>query len=153
MSLDHCINNEPEVVVSNTVEDLEESFVECITDESTNNNTVSTETVSSDSMTYEDCLLKNMELSPKVNFEIDPLTYKDAINSKNRRNWINAMQDELEDLKNNNAWSLVEKPIGINIVDCRWVYKTKTDSDPNKKRYRARLVAKGFSQESVAFLA
>ncbi|KAA5550856.1 hypothetical protein F3G54_33345, partial [Pseudomonas aeruginosa] len=37
------------------------------------------------------------------------------------------------------------RPSGENIVACKWVYKKKLNSD-NSVRYRARLVAKGFSQ-------
>jgi hypothetical protein len=35
---------------------------------------------------------------------------------------------------------------GKNIIDCKWVYKTKRKQDATLDRYKARLVAKGFKQ-------
>ena len=35
------------------------------------------------------------------------------------------------------------------MVGCKWIYKIKTRSDGSIKRYKTRLVAKGFTQEYV----
>ena len=35
---------------------------------------------------------------------------------------------------------------GMNIIDCKWVYKIKKKPDGSIDRYKARLVAKGFKQ-------
>src|SRR5690606_25365898 len=40
----------------------------------------------------------------------------------------------------------VPKPTNRKIVDCKWVYKVKTDANGNLERYKARLVARGFTQ-------
>ena len=37
-------------------------------------------------------------------------------------------------------------PKGAKIVGCKWVYKTKYDSKGNVEKYKARLMAKGFTQ-------
>ena len=47
---------------------------------------------------------------------------------------------------------MVPKPEGHKVVDCKWVFKTKLGPDGQVKHYKARLVAKEFSQvESIDF--
>ncbi|GJS39388.1 putative RNA-directed DNA polymerase [Tanacetum coccineum] len=41
----------------------------------------------------------------------------------------------------------LELPNGIKPVGCQWVYKTKLDPKGNIKRYKARFVAKGYTQK------
>ena len=42
------------------------------------------------------------------------------------------------------TWEIMPK--GAKTVGCKWVYRTKLDSQGNIERYKARLVAKGFMQ-------
>jgi hypothetical protein len=56
------------------------------------------------------------------------------------------MDEELQSLKENQVWEVVPKPTNRKIVDCKWVYKVKTDANGNLERYKARLVARGFTQ-------
>ena len=46
----------------------------------------------------------------------------------------------------NRVWDLVELPDGLKAIGCKWVFKTKKDSQGNIERHKARLVAKGFTQ-------
>jgi len=46
----------------------------------------------------------------------------------------------------NQTWELKTLPEGQPIVSCRWVFKLKLESDGTIKRYKARFVARGFSQ-------
>ena len=48
-------------------------------------------------------------------------------------------------MASNIVWDLVELPYGVKAVGCKWVFKTKKDSQGNIERYKARLVAKGFT--------
>ena len=57
------------------------------------------------------------------------------------------MIDELESMKKNDVWDLVELPNGAKPVGCKWVFKTKLDPNGNVERYKARLVAKGYTQK------
>ena len=59
---------------------------------------------------------------------------------------MKAEKEEVDSLVSRNVWKLVPAPGGANIVSCKWVYKTKEDSDGNTVRHKARLVARGFSQ-------
>lgn len=57
-----------------------------------------------------------------------------------------AIQDELQSLKNNKTWTLVELPKGKKAVGCKWIFKMKFKSDGTLERHKARLVAKGYTQ-------
>ena len=57
------------------------------------------------------------------------------------------MDDEIQSLKENGTWEEVDPPAGRRIVDSKWVYKIKQKADGSIERYKARVVAKGFSQQ------
>ena len=57
------------------------------------------------------------------------------------------MKEELDALSKNHTWDLVTLPLRKSVVGCKWIYKIKTRSDGSIKRYKARLVEKGFTQE------
>jgi Reverse transcriptase (RNA-dependent DNA polymerase) len=38
-------------------------------------------------------------------------------------------------------------PEGMKFIDCKWIFKTKEDSEGNVERYKVRLVAKRFTQK------
>ncbi|KAM2856343.1 hypothetical protein PS2_000709 [Malus domestica] len=61
--------------------------------------------------------------------------------------WQNAMQEEFDALKAQGTWELVSPPQNRMVIRSKWVYKIKKNSDGSVARYKARLVAQGFSQE------
>lgn len=75
-----------------------------------------------------------------------PQTYKDAIASTNSRQWISAMNEEMQSLEENETFSLTHLPPGKRAVGGKWVYALKSDTDGSEK-YKARYVAKGYSQK------
>ncbi|KAL0366834.1 UNVERIFIED_CONTAM: Retrovirus-related Pol polyprotein from transposon TNT 1-94 [Sesamum radiatum] len=77
--------------------------------------------------------------------DLEPLTYEDALGSKNSEQWKQAMNKEMESLRKNNTWVLVPKPKNASVIDCKWLFKIKQENETT--RYKARLVAKGFTQK------
>jgi hypothetical protein len=59
--------------------------------------------------------------------------------------WHNAMCDEIATLRSNRTWSLVPFHLSLNVVGIRWVYRIKHHVDGGIERYKARLVARGFT--------
>lgn len=76
----------------------------------------------------------------------EPNSVVEALAGPNRSKWISAMTDEMKSFSENRAWDLVDLPEGQSPVKCKWVFKEKVGSD-GCITYRARLVAKGFSQK------
>jgi hypothetical protein len=56
------------------------------------------------------------------------------------------MQDEYDALLRNGTWTLVPLSKEKNLIDCKWMFKTKRKADGEVARYKACLVAKGFKQ-------
>lgn len=77
--------------------------------------------------------------------DIEPRTYKEAINSPDKDNWIDAMNEELTSLQETGTFELSDLPNDKKAIGCKWVFKRKSEN--NNVRFKARLVAKGFSQK------
>ena len=60
--------------------------------------------------------------------------------------WHNAMCDEIAVLRKNHTWSFVLFYPSMNIVGSRWVYRIKRRVNGSIERYKAYLIAKGFTQ-------
>ncbi|KAH9663756.1 retrovirus-related pol polyprotein from transposon RE1 [Citrus sinensis] len=60
--------------------------------------------------------------------------------------WKAAMQDEFDALIRNKTWSLVPMDPEYKLVGCKWVFRTKYNTDGSVSKYKARLVAKEFHQ-------
>jgi Reverse transcriptase (RNA-dependent DNA polymerase)/Integrase core domain/gag-polypeptide of LTR copia-type/GAG-pre-integrase domain len=71
----------------------------------------------------------------------DPLTFREAMRSALAETWQEACQYEMDALAKNETWVLVDLPPGRKAVKSKWVFKRKLDL-----RFRARVVAKGFTQ-------
>jgi hypothetical protein len=60
-----------------------------------------------------------------------------------------SMQCEYDSLMKHETWTLVPRPVNVNIIASKWVFKTKVvknDADLDITKYTSRLVAKGYSQ-------
>ena len=57
------------------------------------------------------------------------------------------MQEELNQFKRTNVWTLVERPYDNNMIGTKQVFKNKFDEHGIVVRNKARLVAQGYTQE------
>ena len=55
-----------------------------------------------------------------------------------------AWMRKMDSLEQNQTWDLVEFPVGKKPLQNKWVYRIKEEESGNK-RYKARLVVKGFA--------
>ena len=78
-----------------------------------------------------------------VSQDIESTSY---IEATSHPHWKEAMQSELAALDANHTWSLTFLPPGKKPIGCRWVYKIKRHSDGTIERFKAGLVAKGYTQ-------
>ena len=60
--------------------------------------------------------------------------------------WLEVMKSEIESMKINDVWTLVDPPKGVKPIRCKWVFKRKKGADEKVKTYKVRLVAKGYHQ-------
>jgi hypothetical protein len=51
--------------------------------------------------------------------------------------WLDAMEDKMRSMSVNKVWDLEEIPKGAKTICCKWVYKTKCDSNGNIERCKA----------------
>ena len=76
-----------------------------------------------------------------------PKSYEEAINGPEADQWKEAMDAEMGQLKEMGTWEKVELPEGRQAIGCKWVFLRKRDEHGNIIKYKARLVAQGFSQK------
>ena len=77
---------------------------------------------------------------------LEPYTLAEAKRRPDWPLWEKAIGEELATLRAAGTWRLEEAPPGANVIGSKWVFKAKKDAAGNIARYKARLVAQGFSQ-------
>ena len=56
------------------------------------------------------------------------------------------MNEKYKSMQDNKVWELVLLLEGAKSIGYKWIFKTKQDANGNVERYKAYLVAKGFTQ-------
>ena len=64
-----------------------------------------------------------------------PVSFKEAIESDESNFWVDAMNKEMNSLKKNKTWELIEKPKNEKVIDLKWIYTKKGENV-----YKARIV-------------
>lgn len=80
--------------------------------------------------------------------ECEPNSYEDALSCADKDKWKIAICEELAAHADNGTWELVPKRAHMREITAKWIFKIKDDIEG--KRYKARLVARGFSQREGA---
>ena len=75
----------------------------------------------------------------------EPRTFREVVDSEDGKLWKEAMVDEMASLHKNDAWDLVELPAGRKPIGSKWVFKKKMNVEGKVEKYKAWLVAKGYS--------
>ncbi|KAE9040228.1 hypothetical protein PR001_g7174 [Phytophthora rubi] len=77
---------------------------------------------------------------------VAPVKLSEVQTSDDQREWENAMIDEITSLLENNTFVEVPLPPGRSAIKSKWVFKKKLHADGSLDKYKAHVVAKGFSQ-------
>ncbi|KAH9142061.1 hypothetical protein AeRB84_013835 [Aphanomyces euteiches] len=75
-----------------------------------------------------------------------PSNIRQAHASPDKHEWIKATDAEYNSLMQHNTWTLCELPPDRKPIGCRWIFTKKYAADGTLSRYKARLVAQGFTQ-------
>ncbi|GJT26502.1 retrotransposon protein, putative, ty1-copia subclass [Tanacetum coccineum] len=76
----------------------------------------------------------------------EPTNYKASMLYSESNKWLDATNAEMQSMKDNQVWRLVDLPPNCKTVGSKWLFKKKTDMDDIVHTYKARLVAKGYTQ-------
>ena len=76
----------------------------------------------------------------------EPATYYEAIKRPDADLWLMAMLEELKVFEKIGLYKEVDCPPDRKIVDSKWVFKVKRGPNGEIDKYKAHLVAKGFTQ-------
>jgi hypothetical protein len=82
----------------------------------------------------------------------NPRTVREVVNSEDSKLWKKAMVEEMDALNKNEAWDIVELPAGRKYVGSKFLFKNKFNAEGKVEKYKAQLVAKGYSHvEGIDF--
>lgn len=76
--------------------------------------------------------------------EIEPCSVEEALS---HHAWKLAMDEEYQSIIKNDMWDIVPRPKGKYVVSSKWLFKIKHNVDGSIEKYKARFVARGFSQK------
>ncbi|MCO5600433.1 hypothetical protein L7F22_054546 [Adiantum nelumboides] len=77
----------------------------------------------------------------------DGVPLNEALSGPKAHLWKAAMDQEMAALHANKTWTLASLPPGRQPISCKWILRYKLKSDGSIDRYKAHLVARGFSQK------
>ena len=76
--------------------------------------------------------------------DAEPTNYEDAAT---QQVWKDAKVEEYQSIMKNDVWEVVPTPEGKSVVTSKWLFKIKHAADGSIEKYKARFVARGFSQK------
>lgn len=77
----------------------------------------------------------------------DPVSMKEAMARADRSEWKKAIDCEYDALIKNGTWTECDLLKNRQAISCKWVFKLKRTAHGEIDKYKARLVARGFTQK------
>jgi len=77
----------------------------------------------------------------------NPTTIEEALHGEEGDQWKKAIDEEMATLNKMGTWELADLPEGRKPIGCKWVFVKKRDEKGKLIKYKARLIAQGFSQK------
>lgn len=65
---------------------------------------------------------------------------------RNDEHWMKEMEEELSQIEKSETWELVLRPMDINVIGTKWVFRNKLNEYEQVTRNKDRLVCKGYAQ-------
>ena len=69
--------------------------------------------------------------------KLSPKTVKEAFNGKAKGKWEKAMASEMQSLKDNGVYEVVDRPKGKKVGKSRWVFRVKTNEKGEVEKHKA----------------
>lgn len=85
-------------------------------------------------------------MARRANKNGDPATFAEAISGKDAQEWWESMRREYGSQKEKGTFELVEWQPHMNVLQVKWVYKTKRDENGTVTIKKSRITPKGFQQ-------
>ncbi|KRX78153.1 Retrovirus-related Pol polyprotein from transposon TNT 1-94, partial [Trichinella sp. T6] len=82
----------------------------------------------------------------QVREQSDSISYEEAVNHPDAKEWLKAINEELASHCENQSWEPAVLPPHKKAIKSKWVFKTKYKEDRTIEKRKARLVARGYSQ-------
>ncbi|KRY26488.1 Copia protein, partial [Trichinella britovi] len=82
----------------------------------------------------------------QVREQSDPISFEEALNRPDAKEWLKAINEELASHHENQSWEPAVLPPHKKAIKSKWVFKTKYKEDGTIEKRKARLVARGYSQ-------
>lgn len=95
-------------------------------------------------VTYSQISLAYSSFLATLSIVYEPATFKEVSSCKE---WIAAMQDEVTVFEQNATWTIVDLMLGKKAIGSKWVSKVNLQANGQVERYKAKFVAKGYSQQ------
>lgn len=77
---------------------------------------------------------------------VEPGSYKKAMKSEHAKAWEQACRKEVQNIEEMGVWDIVDRPKDSPVVGGRWHFKIKLNPDGTIAKFKARYVAKGYTQ-------
>ena len=89
---------------------------------------------------------KRKDAAKEIALLRNPKTVKEALESPQRKEWIEAIRKEMQSLVDKRVFEIKKVPAGRKVIPLRIILKIKLSSDGTIDKYKARCVVAGFRQ-------